>query len=428
MHDGVEQSDFIKKNLRHNFTFNALDGASFWFGNSFYSPSIILPVFLTHFTSNPLILGLIPFIATAGFLVPQLFSSPWVERAPVKKVFPVNYGFLLERVPIALLVPATFFLSIRYPVAALIVTLLLFSWHTVGAGLILVGWQDMIAKVIPTEQRGRFFGLTNFLGMGSGIAGAALVTWLLGAAIFPMGFVWAFSFGAVFTFLSWAFLAQTREPPDKITRSDPVRLGSYFKSIPHLMKGYPNFRHYIVGVMLMAVSGLANGFLIVYAVQRWQLPDSHAASYTILFMIGQAIANPILGWLGDRYGHKFVLEISAAANILALAIAVVAPLSQWFYVIFFFRGVFQAGNFLSGVSIVMEFSEPDVRPTFIGLANTLPGLVGAVAPLLGGLMASLTGYQPLFALAVGLGLLALAYLRFRVKEPRWNKDRPVVLP
>ena len=90
----------IKRNFRWNFLVNTFDGASFWFGISFISATVILPLYVSHFTDNPLLIGLIPFINTAGVLLPQLFMANAVERAPLKKYFPVNLGFFLERLPI----------------------------------------------------------------------------------------------------------------------------------------------------------------------------------------------------------------------------------------------------------------------------------------------------------------------------------------
>src|SRR5512133_2388271 len=95
-----EIEHLLRKHLRFNFIVNSLDGASYWFGFSFISPTIILPLYVKHFTENPILIGLIAFLSTAGFLLPQLFTSNFVERAPVKKFFPVNLGFFLERVPI----------------------------------------------------------------------------------------------------------------------------------------------------------------------------------------------------------------------------------------------------------------------------------------------------------------------------------------
>ena len=55
-----------------------------------------------------------------------------------------------------------------------------------------VGWQDLIAKIIPVEKRGRFFGITNFLGNGAGILGALAVPFILDSFAFPMGYVISF--------------------------------------------------------------------------------------------------------------------------------------------------------------------------------------------------------------------------------------------
>ena len=65
----------IERNYRWNLVVNALDGASFWFGMSFISYSVILPLYVSHFTDSPLLIGLIPFIGTAGHLLPQLFVA-----------------------------------------------------------------------------------------------------------------------------------------------------------------------------------------------------------------------------------------------------------------------------------------------------------------------------------------------------------------
>ena len=96
----------VERNYRWNFLVNALDGASFWLGMSFISSTVILPLYVSHFTHNPILIGLIPFLYTAGYLLPQLFIANRVERAPRKKYFPVTLGFFLERVPIFLLAPA----------------------------------------------------------------------------------------------------------------------------------------------------------------------------------------------------------------------------------------------------------------------------------------------------------------------------------
>ena len=138
----------------------------------------------------------------------------------------------------------------------------------------------------------------------------------------------------------------------------------------------------------------------------------------IALLIGQSIANLLLGFLADRKGHKLVLEISILSNITCFILALLASSPVWFYAIFALRGINLAGNFISGLSLPFEFSEPQNRPTFIGLASTLPGVAGTIAPLLGGILAGIAGYPPLFAITTVIAIASLGMMRWLVRDPR----------
>ena len=407
----------IARNYRHNFLVNALDGASYWFGFSFIAPTIILPLYVSHFTHNPLVIGLIPFINTAGFLLPQLFTSNFVEQAPRKKFFPVNLGFFLERMPVFFLAPSAYFLAINQPLLALITFFLLYTWYCGGAGLIIVGWQDMIAKIFPVAKRGRFFGITNFIGNSSGILGALAVAFVLEKFAFPVGYVAAFTAAAILIFISWCFLSLTREPA-VYSHKPAISQLEYLRSLPEIVRQDRNFLKYLAAQIVYSLSGMAAGFLIVYTARTWSLPDSQAGGFVIVMQVGLSVSNLFFGFLADHKGHKLSLEISLLLNVLSLGLAIFAPTPAWFYLVFFLRGAVMAGTLISGISIVYEFTGAETRPTYIGLANTIPGVVGSVAPLIGGLLATAVGYQWMFILAAAIGTISLGLLRFTVREPR----------
>lgn len=413
----VDVQTEIERNFRFNFLINALDGGSFWFGMSFISYTIILPLFVSNFTDNPLLIGLIPFLNIAGTYLPQLFMANAVAHAPRKKIFPVNLGFFLERVPIFLLAPMTYFLAVGQPHLALIGFFLLWAWHSFGVGVIVVGWQDMIAKIIPVDRRGRFFGITNFIGNGSGILGALAVPFVLERSVFPNGYVLAFSAASVLIFLSWIFIAQTREPA--VYSSKPaVSQTEYLRSLPAILRKDRNFRMYLLAQIIFSLSGMATGFLVVYTARTWNLPDAQASGYMVVMQVGLALANLFFGFLADRKGHKLSLEICFLLSTLSLVLAVLAPSPAWFFAVFFLRGAVNAATFISGISIVYEFTSAENRPTYIGLANTIPGIAGALAPLIGGWLAGAVSYQAMFITAVVIGAISLVVLRFAVREPR----------
>jgi MFS family permease len=411
----------IERNYRWNFLVNALDGASFWLGMSFFSSTIILPLFVSHFTDSPLVIGLISFLGWGGVFLPQLFTANVVERAPRKKFFPVTLGFFLERLPIFLLAPMTYFLAASQPVLTLVLFFVLYAWHNFGAGIIIVGWQDMIAKIFPVEKRGRFFGITNFIGNGTGILGALAVPFILEKFTFPLGYVFSFAITAVLIFLSWVFLSLTREPAVHSSKPSVSQL-DYLRSLPEILRRDHNFRMYLFSQIIFSLSGMATGFLVVYTVRTWSLPDAVASGFMIALQVGLAVANLFFGFLSDRKGHKLCLEICLLLSTLTLVLAILSPNPLWFFPIFFLRGAVNAGTFISGISIVYEFTDAENRPTYIGLANTIPGIVASLAPLIGGWLAGAISYRAMFFLSALIGAASWVVLRFEVHEPRKMKS------
>jgi MFS family permease len=409
----------VREDYGHNFVVNVLDGTFFWGGASLIAPATILPLYVSRLTDSTFLIGLLSMIASTGWLLPQLFTANWVQRLPRKKVLPVNVGILTERLPVVLLALSSVVAASR-PTLALVAFFVCFTWHTVGAGVVAVAWQDMIGKIIPVERRGKFFGLTNFLGTATGVAGAWGATWLLDTYGFPRGYVWSFGAAAAMLLLSWAFLAMTREPAQEVT-APPVSQMQYLSSLPRVLRGDANFGRFLLSQVVISLGGMAAGFMAVYAVKRWGLSDGQAGRYTASMLVGQALSNLAFGALADRWGHKLVLEVSTLMGGLGVGLAVVASHPSWFYVVFALAGAQTAGILLSGLMIALEFAPESIRPTYIGLNNTVRGIGSGLAPLIGGLIAETMSYGILFTIAFLTSLVGLALLRWSVREPRHSK-------
>lgn len=414
IHSDFEQE--IEHNYRHNVVVNVLDATFYLLGFSFITPSTILPLYVSHFTDSRLAIGLLSALASSGWFLPQLFTANWVQRLPRKKMGVVNVGLFTERLPVFLMIPVAM-LAIRLPLLSLLLFFAVFAWYMMGAGAIAVSWQDMIAKIIPQERRGRFFGTANFSGTIAGVLGATTAAWLLDHYEFPQGYVFCFIAAAIFILASWVSLSLTREP-SQVSQEPAISQREYWRRLPAILRADPNFRRYLLSRIIINLAGMATGFLIVYAVQRWQLPDSQAGYLTTSMLVGQALGNLLFGALSDRRGHKLVLELSTLLGALTIGLANLAPAPAWFYVVFFLAGASNAGFILSGMIIAFEFSTPDMRPTYIGLNNTVGGVVAAIAPIVGGGLAELAGYRGLFAVAFVIGLAGFASLHWLVREPR----------
>jgi MFS family permease len=406
----------VERNYRWNFTVNLLDGATFWFGITFISSSTIAPLFISKLTDSPLPIGLVAAIAQSAWFLPQVFTANVVEQLPRKKPIVINLGFFLERLPMWMLVLSALVAGVS-PLLALLLFFTGYAWHGLGAGTIATAWQDLIARCFPVDRRGRFFGLANFLGAGMGVVGSAFSTWILGAAAFPSSFVYIFLIAASSLVMSWFFLSLTREPVQPI--SAPRQSNRQFLTgLPRIVRDDHNFRRFLVARSLLAVGNMGTGFVTVAAVGRWQVPDSTVGLYTAAYLIGQTAANLAFGLLADRFGHKLSLELGALASALAFVLACLAPSPGWTFVVFALLGISLGAVLVSGILVTLEFSAPARRPTYVGLANTVVGLVSLVAPLLASGLAGI-GYAWVFACSATASLAALIVMRWWVREPRW---------
>lgn len=408
----------VQRNYRWNFNVNLLDGASFVMGASFISSGTVLPLFVSKLTDSALAVGLVAVIAQAGWFLPQLFTARAIERLPRKKPVVVNLGLFLERLPLFVMSLSPW-LALRSPTLALLLFLFAYAWHNLGAGAVATSWQELIARIFPTQRRGRFFGLSIFLGTGIGILGAGVSARILATLAFPQNFLVTFLLATLFIALSWIFLSLTREPVGPVTTAQQSN-GEFWRALPALLKQDRNFRRFLITRLLVSLGGMGGGFLTVAALSRWQIADSTVGLYTGMTLAGQMIGNLIFGFLGDRYGHKRNLVISILASAASFALAWWSPFAEIYYAVFALQGVALSSMNVSGILLVMESAPQERRPTYLGLSNTAIGVVSALAPLLGAALTRIgDGYgATLFAASAAINALALLLMAVWVHEPR----------
>lgn len=417
--DELEQE--VRKHYRWNFTVNLIDGAAFWFGLSFISATTILPLFVSKLTTAPFWFALLAVLSTASWYLPQLFTAGVTERLPRKKPVVINVGFFTERLPLWLL-PVAALMAPNQPMLALLVFFLAYAWHGFGAGMIAPAWSDMIARIFPIDRRGWFFGFSSFIGTGLGAIGAVASGWMLATFPYPQNFAYTFLVAAAAITLSWVSLALAREPVQPLPDHIRQKGDQSWQKIKAILRRDHNFSSFLSSRLLSNLGRMGAGFLTVAAIQQWQVSDASVGIYTAVLLIGQTLGNLLAGMIADRRGHKFTLELAQWASILTFGMAWLAPHPDWYYVIFFLMGIVNGVIIVSGVLIVMEFSEPEHRPTYIGLGNTVTGIGGAVAPLIGGIIA-VYSYDLLFLTSALFSALTLLILYFGMKEPRKHVQR-----
>ena len=410
----IEQ--LVRKNLKFNVLVGFMDGGFFGLALGFGSFSTIIPLFVSHLTNSAMLIGLAPAIHAIGWQLPQLFTASRMARLrrfkPTVMLLTIHERLAyVGLMVVALLVP---YIGLN---TALIITFILLAWQGLGAGFTANAWQSMIAKIIPSNLRGRFFGgqaaAANILMSFGALAGG----YVLESGGFPNGFALSFLLTAIFMAVSWVFLNFTREPesPEVLDSSHPA---ATFSGMWEILRRDKNFSWFLVTRILAMVATMGFSFYIIYAVRRFDMDVVTAGWLTATLTIAQTVGNIFMGWLGDRFGHRLMLILGALAITFSSLLAWWAPSLGWFYLIFILAGLANVAIWTIGMAITVEFGTEVERPTYIGLSNTLVAPFSIVAPLVGGWMVDAISYQSMFISAAVLGVMTAIVLTFLVRNPR----------
>jgi MFS family permease len=406
----------VRKHLRHNFTVNMLDGAFFGAAMGLASFVTVIPLFVSSLTDSVLLIGLIPAIHSVGWQLPQLWTVNRIARLrrykPMAILMTIN-----ERLPFLGLVVAAWLLPSLGRQVILPLTFILLIWQGLGGGFGAAAWQSMIGKIIPAQRRGTFYGVQAALANLMASGGAVLAGILLDRLASPLDFSLCFLLAGLSLGVGWLCYAQTREPesPPKAEATIPP---ADWRNLVALLRRDTNFGWFVVVRIVSQVALMASAFYTVYAVRTYGISAETAGLMTGVLMAAQTIANPIMGWAGDRSSHRTVMEVGGLAMVASTALAWLSPGPAWFYLVFALAGVAFVAFWTSALTITLEFGSEADRPVYIGLSNTLIAPATMLAPLLGGWLADTAGYGATFLLATAGGLAATLILHFMVRDPR----------
>ena len=139
-------------------------------------------------------------------------------------------------------------------------------------------------------------------------------------------------------------------------------------------------------------------------------------------MIGLAVGQIFLGPVSDKFGRKRPLVISMFVFVLSSIACVVSPDIRIFVLARFIQGFSGAGGIVISKSIATDLYSGKDLAKFFSILACVQGLAPICAPVLGGLLLSVTNWRGIFGVLVVIGIiLFLVLLRFRDSLPRGKR-------
>ncbi|MGW2477877.1 MFS transporter [Streptomyces sp. NPDC001665] len=130
--------------------------------------------------------------------------------------------------------------------------------------------------------------------------------------------------------------------------------------------------------------------------------DTATAGWLITaFMLGSAVLTPVVGSLGDRYGHRRMLLVSLGVFLLSTAGAAFAPGVPFLIVMRALEGVSMATLPLA-LSIIREAMPADRTAGAFGLTSAMLGSGAGLGLVVGGLLAETASWRWMFGVEIAL--------------------------
>lgn len=408
------ESEPLPPDYRWNYGAFVADYASFLIGFSFISTASVLPAFVRQLTTSAPLIGLASTIFNAGWTLPQLATARLVKNRQRKK--PILNAGMPWRAAIPVIAIALWAGLAQYPSAMLVLFFTCMALFALSDGFVTLVWFEFLARTIPPRRRGRLFGISQFIGGAAGIGAGVLVGRILGRWSFPQNYALLFTCASAGIAVSTVALLLLREPPPEEKPADAeLASGNWLGTLGR----DHNFRRLMVCRILVGMTSLATPFYVSHAADAMGLPESIIGGFVIAGTAGSLASSIVLGLASERIGTRAIIHLTSAISVvgplfvLAVDLLHVDWLTQAYPFAFAALGVTTSSGMLGFTSYMLEISPPAIRPAYVGLGNTLMGVM-AFFPTLGGWILQVSSYSVLFGLAAlltGVGAMLTFTLR-----------------
>jgi len=393
-----------------------LHGAFFRMATAFAEPYAVIPLFLGGFTESRALIGLVVSLVTAVGVLPQIAMGRQVRRRP-RSARPLMLAGIWTRCGVWGLIAAGTLLMPTESPWILVLFVVLVSVYSLGGGIAVLPFKQVISGTIPPERRSTFFGWRLVAGGVLAVVAGVAVRYVLDAEALDWPRNYGVLFALSFVALAVAYTAMSRFifPSDGHT-SRPVSLPPLREELNYVRRAYPILRRLIVVRLLSGGVSLALPFLTLYATREIGIPLAWVGLYVAAQQGGAILSN--LAWmpLGNRLGTRAVILSGLGLAVFSFVVIFLFESPVAIGVTFVLAGAAMSAMVVGFSGYILELGSPDIRPLLFALEGTLL-MPLYFMPLLGGWLADAYGYHTVVLIGGAMLLTGFA-CALTLCEPR----------
>ena len=397
-----------------NFFYGVMNGVLVTGADALMHSALVIAPFLALIGAPAVVIGLVPAIRVGGYFLPQLLVANRLSQQPYK--LPVyNVTSSLRIGSLIVMTAFAFFFGVERPALTAAIVLIMLTVNAVASGISGVPFADVTAKIVPHRRLGTFWVLRNVIGG----ALALLCGWGLRAILasdmsFPGNFGLIFLLGTILYAAGYVSFSFVKEPAGVPGMQRPLL--RMIREIPTLLRLDANLRRFLRVRFLGLAALLAEPFYAVYAIGTLGAPESALGIYIIVATAAGIIGNFALRKPADSGHNVTVLQIGLFMTALAPLLALLSGSWQVFGIVFVLSAMANQAINIAAFNLLYAIASPGDRPLYIGLSNTVLALP-SLAPVLAGALLPVMGVNWMFAIALALGVVTMAF-SFRFKDLR----------
>ena len=410
----AEFAEVVRRNLRRNYAAHLGHGVFGQTGFRLVNAPTFIPAYIYSLSGSELMVGLARSAQALGQCLSPLFSATLVEHRRTVLGICMKTGSLL-RLQVLGVALAGFFLPVNWNLGVVCLFLGLLGFFMGMQGVI---FNVLMAKVIPVELRGRLMGLRNAL---SGVTSAGVAylggTWLVETNALGNGYAATFLLAFLLTEAGLLMLLFIREPEAPTVRAR-TGVAARLADLPALVRADANFGVFLGACALGALGRIAMPYYVLYAQQTLAIGGRELGVLTAAFLLAATTLNVPWGVIADRAGFRVVFLGSLAIWIAGTSVLLGVGSFGALIGVFVALGAGSGGFMMAQQNLVLEFGSREDLPLRIGVTNSATEAMGVIAPLAGGVIATLLDFPAVFFCAIAFQLAAAALVALKLREPR----------
>ncbi|MEA3227567.1 MAG: MFS transporter [Campylobacterota bacterium] len=375
-------------------------------------PSTVLPLIVSYFSDNIIMVGIFASLLRGGAIVIQLYAA--FHAQAYQKVLPyLSKVFFFRWLSWFSIGISIYFIGDSNKSLTLFLIALGLFFFSFSAGFGAIYFKELQAKLFSKKYRGKTMANRNIAGAIASIISAGVTGYVLSNYEPPLSYAYLFIVSSFFMAIGFISFVTIDEPSKEKVLEKEKNFKLFLQNALVILKEDKRLQAQIFVIFLSYSYLLAIPFVIINANTLFTLTGWMLGGFIMVQMLGSILGSSFL-WR-KIHNYEKMLSLSFLFMILAFSVAIFADTVYSFTLIFLLFGIGIDGISISSMNLVIEIAPEEKRPIYTALQTNLTS-ISLFFPILGGiLLKQFDSYALIYILTIFLLIIGI-FLSFRLKE------------